>query len=334
MSVHVCLCMDLCTCVHVCMCACVSCMCLFMRVSMDACICACVSLCMRVSMDASVHMSLCACVSVHVCACASLCTCVYVFMCLARVYACVSVCVCLRMRVCRWHSSDIRRDRDPQKVSSAARPILRLPQLPSQQKCGPTGVGCRPSYCGAWLGTGPTVRGSPLCVVSRGAMVLWCHTVTSSVQGSTMRTIARMSRLFGISKAGWAHSSSLPERRQGQEKGGPGGDSSRQWQAQGRKEQEWAGRARRKESREAECWLAGLTSAHNPPIAEAGLQGLARPESGKGWLCQGALRSPAKWTPARESRTGWPETWGRGWCPAGPGRARRRRPLKPAPPPP
>lgn len=45
-------------------------------------------------------------------------------------------------------------------------------------------------------------------------MVLWCHTVTSSVQGSTMRTIARMSRLFGISKAGWAHNSSLPERRQ------------------------------------------------------------------------------------------------------------------------
>lgn len=56
--------------------------------------------------------------------------------------------------------------------------------------------------------------GSPLCAVSRGAMVLWCHTVTSSVQGSTMRKIARMSRLFGISKAGWAHSSSLPERRQ------------------------------------------------------------------------------------------------------------------------
>ncbi|EPQ16512.1 hypothetical protein D623_10003675 [Myotis brandtii] len=48
-------------------------------------------------------------------------------------------------------------------------------------------------------------------------MVLWCHTVTSSVQGSTMRMMARMSRLFGISKAGWAHSSSLPERRQGPE---------------------------------------------------------------------------------------------------------------------
>lgn len=68
-----------------------------------------------------------------------------------------------------------------------------------------------------------------MCVVSRGAMVLWCHTVTSSVQGNTMRTIARMSRLFGISKAGWAHSSSLPERWQGQEKGGPRGDGSRQW---------------------------------------------------------------------------------------------------------
>lgn len=159
-------------------------------------------------------------------------------------------------------------------------------------------------------GWGQRLGGSPLCVVSRGAMVLWCHTVTSSVQGSTMRTIARMSRLFGISKAGWAHSSSFPEWWQGQEKGGPRGDGSRQWRAQGRKEQEWAGQARHRESREAECWLAGLTSTHNPPIAEAGLQSLARPETEKGWLSKGTIRNPVKWTPARESRTRWPETWG------------------------
>lgn len=30
-------------------------------------------------------------------------------------------------------------------------------------------------------------------------------------------------------------------------------------------------------------WLAGLTSAHNPPIAKAGLQSPARPEFQKGW---------------------------------------------------
>lgn len=31
------------------------------------------------------------------------------------------------------------------------------------------------------------------------------------------------------------------------------------------------------------CWLAGLTSAHNPPIAKAGLQSPAWPEFQKGW---------------------------------------------------
>jgi hypothetical protein len=61
--------------------------------------------------------------------------------------------------------------------------------------------------------------------------VLWCQTVMSSVQGSTMRTIARMSRLFGISKAGCTHSSSLPDWQQGQERGGHGAPA-----AQGRKE--------------------------------------------------------------------------------------------------
>lgn len=79
----------------------------------------------------------------------------------------------------------------------------------------------------AWLGPGARGGGSPLCEVSRGAMVLWCHTVTSSVQGSTIRTIARMSRLFGISKAGWAHSSSLPEQQQGQERDGTRSGGSR-----------------------------------------------------------------------------------------------------------
>lgn len=42
-------------------------------------------------------------------------------------------------------------------------------------------------------------------------MVLWCQTVISSVQGRTISTIARMSRLFGISKTDWTHSSSLPD---------------------------------------------------------------------------------------------------------------------------
>lgn len=41
--------------------------------------------------------------------------------------------------------------------------------------------------------------------------MLWCQTVISSVQGRTISTIARMSRLFGISKTDWTHSSSLPD---------------------------------------------------------------------------------------------------------------------------
>lgn len=138
-------------------------------------------------------------------------------------------------------------------------------------------------------------------------MVLWCHTVTSSVQGSTMRTIARMSRRFGISKADWAHSSSLPEQQQGRERDGPrGGGSTVMSTGEKRTGMGWTGQTW--DSREAECWLAGLTSAHNPPIAEAGLQSPARPECEKGWLFLRTVRNPVKHTPERESRR-WPETW-------------------------
>lgn len=51
---------------------------------------------------------------------------------------------------------------------------------------------------------------SPLCAVSNGDRVLWCHTVMSKVQGRTISTIARMSLLFSISRVGWPQCSSLP----------------------------------------------------------------------------------------------------------------------------
>lgn len=101
--------------------------------------------------------------------------------------------------------------------------------------------------------------GSPLCTASRGARLLWCQTVMSSVQGSTMRTIARMSRLFGISKAGCTHSSSLPGQRQGQ--GGVATEERRQHK--GEKNRHWAGRHR---EAEAEHWPVTLTSAHTHPL--------------------------------------------------------------------
>ena len=109
-------------------------------------------------------------------------------------------------------SSEPQTGRDPPEgtVISLARP--RFPSYRAGESQDSRSPGCgQPIGKARQVGPG---GGSPLCAASRGAMVLWCHTVTSSVQGSTMRTIARMSRLFGISKAGWAHSSSLPARRQ------------------------------------------------------------------------------------------------------------------------
>lgn len=59
-------------------------------------------------------------------------------------------------------------------------------------------------HAGCWFS-------SPLCTASREAMVLWCQTVISSVQGRIIRMMAKMSRLFGISRTEWTHSSSLPD---------------------------------------------------------------------------------------------------------------------------
>lgn len=51
--------------------------------------------------------------------------------------------------------------------------------------------------------------------------------------------------------------------------------------------------ARHGENREAERWLAGLTSTHNPPIAEAGLQSPAGQES-QGAVVQGQGQEPSE----------------------------------------
>lgn len=77
--------------------------------------------------------------------------------------------------------------------------------------CGGGGGGG--GWWGQWWSELAWPFSSPLCTASRGAMALWCQTVISSVQGSTISTIAKMSRRFGISKADGTHSSSLPDSR-------------------------------------------------------------------------------------------------------------------------
>lgn len=42
----------------------------------------------------------------------------------------------------------------------------------------------------------------PFRKASRGAIALWCHTVMRRVHGNTINTMARISLLFGISRAG------------------------------------------------------------------------------------------------------------------------------------
>lgn len=43
----------------------------------------------------------------------------------------------------------------------------------------------------------------PLRMASSGAIALWCQTVMSRVQGNTIKTMARISLLFGISRIGY-----------------------------------------------------------------------------------------------------------------------------------
>lgn len=51
--------------------------------------------------------------------------------------------------------------------------------------------------CGVWP------QYVPLWIARSGAMALWCQTVMSRVQGSTINTTARISLLFGISRIGF-----------------------------------------------------------------------------------------------------------------------------------
>lgn len=109
-------------------------------------------------------------------------------------------------------------------------------------------------------------------------MVLWCQTVISSVQGRTISTIARMSRLFGISKTDWTHSSSLPDSENPRDRTAEHTKNRNKW-ARKNKDRE---RTRERERAAKATRLIGLTSAYNPPIAEAGLEGprLLGPEAG------------------------------------------------------
>lgn len=100
----------------------------------------------------------------------------------------------------------------------------------------------------------------------------------SSVQGRTISTIARMSRLFGISKTDWTHSSSLPDSENPRDRTAEHTKNRNKW-ARRNKDRE---RTRERERAAKATRLIGLTSAYNPPIAEAGLEGprLLGPEAG------------------------------------------------------
>jgi len=110
-------------------------------------------------------------------------------------------------------------------------------------------------------------------------MVLWCQTVISSVQGRTISTIARMSRLFGISKTDWTHSSSLPDSENPRDRTAEQMENRNKWAGRNKDRE----RTRERERAAKATRLVGLTSAYNPPIAEAGLEGpqLLGPEAGE-----------------------------------------------------
>lgn len=160
----------------------------------------------------------------------------------------------------------------------------------------------------AWAGL---VFLSPLCTASSGAMVLWCQTVISSVQGRTISTIARMSRLFGISKTDWAHSSSLPDSENPRDRTAEHMENRNKWAGRSKDRERERERARERRERAAkETRLVGLTSAYNPPIAEAGLEGprLLSPGAG-GHFLQGtagaasrSLRDSCGRKPATQSK--------------------------------
>lgn len=119
--------------------------------------------------------------------------------------------------------------------------------------------------------------------------MLWCQTVIRRVQGRTISTIARMSRLFGISKTDWAHSSSLPDSENPRDRTAEHMENRNKWAGRSKD------RERTREGRAAKATrLVGLTSAYNPPIAEAGLEGprLLSPGAG-GHFCRALLELPA-----------------------------------------
>lgn len=101
----------------------------------------------------------------------------------------------------------------------------------------------------------------------------------NSVQGRTISTIARMSLLFGISKTDWTHSSSLPDSENPRDRTAEHMENRNKW-ARKNQDRERAAKATQ---------LAGLTSAHNPPIAEAGseVQPRYRLEATQGALSRG-----------------------------------------------
>lgn len=100
---------------------------------------------------------------------------------------------------------------------------------------------------------------SPLCTASSGAMVLWCHTVMSSVQGRTISTIARMSRRFGISKAEGTHSSSLPDSENPRDRTAEDMENRDKWTRRNN------GREREREERAAEGGTARRSYQYSQP---------------------------------------------------------------------
>lgn len=139
--------------------------------------------------------------------------------------------------------------------------------------------------------------------------MLWCQTVISSVQGRTISTIARMSRLFGISKTDWAHSSSLPDSENPRDRTAEHMENRNKWAGRSKDRERERESTREGESREGDTTRGsypclqpthcrsrfGGASAAEPGSRRAPLQALLElPAATSGTHEEGNLQHRAK----------------------------------------
>lgn len=86
----------------------------------------------------------------------------------------------------------------------------------------------------------------------------------SSVQGRTISTIARMSRLFGISKTDWAHSSSLPDSENPRDRTAEHMENRNKWagRSKDRERKREHERGGREQPRRHDSWVLPVLTTH------------------------------------------------------------------------